>query len=277
MPFINSEYNKLKMILLCAPEYVSIDSPINVIAEKFSKEGIDVDRACKEHYMLVEALKFYGINVLLAETDPRFPYEVNTRDLGVTTPKGIIFGRYLKPIRWGEHRLAEKTLRDNNIPVFAKLDRGMFEGGDFVYLDKSTAAVGIGIRTSMLGVEALKYLLYDTGIELIPVDFAEKFLHLDKIFNVVGEKVAVVCSEALPESFLSLLAEKKFNLIEITEKEVFENAGNIINIGDDIIISHNQAAGVNERLKALGFKIEVLEISELFKSGGGIRCMSFPL
>jgi N-dimethylarginine dimethylaminohydrolase len=62
-----------------------------------------------------------------------------------------------------------------------------------------------------------------------------------------------------------VVEEKEFDLIEVTEEEVFANAGNIINIGNDTIISHTHATGVNERLKALGFKIEVLEISELFK------------
>ena len=84
-------------------------------------DRVDIDRACKEHDEFVEASKSCGVEVLLAKTHPRYPYEVNTRDLGVTTTKGIIFGRYLKPMHWGEHRLAETTLYENNIPIYYKV------------------------------------------------------------------------------------------------------------------------------------------------------------
>ncbi len=279
MPLVNSEYGKLEKVLLCRPEYLSINNPINVIAEKHSKGGKDVDRerACKEHDEFVEAFRSYDVEVLMAETHPRYPYEVNTRDLGVTTPKGIIFGRYLKPVHWGEHRLAEVVLNKYNIPRFYKLDRGTFEGGDFMYIDDKTAAVGMGIRTNMLGIEALKLALYDTGLKLIPVDFDEDYLHLDMIFNVVGEKVAVICKEAVPDHLLDLLEKKNFELIEVSKEDVFLHACNILSIGNETIFSHHQASEVNEKLKVLGFNVEIIDLKEVLKSGGGPRCMSFPV
>ena len=279
MPFVNSEYGKLKKVLLCKPEYLSISTPINVIAEKCSKRGdkVDIDRACKEHDEFVEAFKSYGVEVLLAKTHPRYPYEVNTRDLGVATTKGIIFGRYLKPMHWGEHRLAEITLHENNIPIYYKMNKGTFEGGDFMYINKKLSAVGIGIRTDMLGVNDLRMALYDADIELMPVDFNEDYLHLDMICNVIGEKVAVVCPDALPEQILNRLNEEKFQLIKISKEDVFLHACNLLSLGNDTIFSHYQAGKVNEKLKALGFNVEILNLKEVLKSGGGPRCMSFPI
>lgn len=279
MPFVNSEFGKLKKVLLCRPEYLRINNPINVIAEKHNKEGNEVDRekACKEHDLFVDAFKSYGVEVLLSKPHVRYPYEVNTRDLGVTTPKGIIFGRFLKPVHWGEHRLAEKTLDENDIPKYYKLDRGTFEGGDFMYIDENTAAVGMGIRTNMLGINALKIALYDVALELIPVDFDEDFLHLDMIFNVIDDKVAIICPEALPDHLLKTLKDKNFELIEVSKEEVFLHACNILNIGNDTIFSHYQANRVNEKLEALGYNVEIIPLKEVLKSGGGPRCMSFPI
>lgn len=278
MNFVNSEYGKLKKVLLCRPEYLTISTTINVIQENLIKSGnnINTKRACKEHDEFVEVFKSYGVEVLLAKTHPRCPYEVNTRDLGVTTTKGIIFGRYLKPIRWGEHRLAETTLYQYKIPIYHKMDKGTFEGGDFMYVNKKLAFVGIGIRTNILGVNDLKIALHDVDIELMPVDFDEDYLHLDMICNVIGEKVAVVCPDALPEQVLNSLNEEKFQLIKVSKEDVFLHACNLLNIGNDTIISHRQAEKVNEKLKALGFKVEVLNLKEILKSGGGPRCISFP-
>jgi len=279
MPFVNSEYGKLKKVLLCRPEYLTISTIINAIQEKHIKNGnnIDTKRACEEHDEFLEVFKSYGVEVLLAETHPRCPYAIHTRDLGVTTTKGIIFGRYVEPIRWGEHRLAEKTLYKNNIPIYYKMNKGTFEGGDFIYINKKLAAVGIGMRTNMLGVNDLRIALYDADIELVPVDFNEDYLHLDLICNMIGEKVAVVCPEALPEQFLNRLNKEKFELIKVSKEDAFLHACNLVNIGNDTIISHHQAGKANEKLKALGFNVEILNLREILKSGGGPRCMSFPI
>ncbi len=279
MPYVSTEYGKLKKVLLSVPEYLTIQDPLNVISEDHLNRNNDVniERACKEHKEFIDIFKSYGVEVIFGETNPRCVYTLNTRDLGITTKKGIIFGRYVKPARWGEHRLAEKTLYEKNIPIFYKLNEGTFEGGDFMYLDETTAALGIGIRTNMLGVEALRFALYDIDLEIIPVDFDEKYLHLDMICNVVGEKVAIVCKEALPNEFIKLLEKKKFELINVSSKEVFSHACNVLSIGDETIISHTGAEKVNEKLKTLGYNIEIIDLTEVRKSGGGPRCMSFPV
>ncbi|MGI6484808.1 MAG: dimethylarginine dimethylaminohydrolase family protein [Tepidanaerobacteraceae bacterium] len=279
MVFSNSEYGRLKRVLLCRPEYLTIGTPINVIAKKNIDKGKDVtiEAACKEHDEFVEAFKLHGVEVMLSKTHKRYPYEVNTRDLGVTTPKGIIFGRYLEPLHWGEHRLAEIVLEENKIPIYHKLDRGLFEGGDFMYIDDKKAAVGIASRTNYLGFEALKYALYDTGLTLYPIEFHKDYLHLDMIFNVIGEKTVILCKEALPDSLIKMLKQERFTIIEITKEEVFLHGCNLLNIGNNVIFSHPQAGNINKKLKSLGFEVVIINLKEVLKSGGGPRCMSFPV
>lgn len=272
-----TEYGRLKKVLLCKPDYLKILQPINVIQEKHSENNIDTEKACKEHEQFIKALEAEGVEVVLGKNHERYPYEVNTRDLGVTTPKGIVFGRFYNPYRWGEHRLIEETFKENDIYIYDKHTEGIFEGGDFMYLDENTVAIGTGIRTDMVGVRQLANTFEDLGIEVIPVDFAEEFLHLDMIMNVIGEKTAVICEEALPDEFVKYLKEKDFILITVSKEDVFLHKCNLLSIGDKTIISHNQAEDVNEQLEELGFRIIQLNLKEVLKSGGGPRCMSFPL
>lgn len=272
-----TEYGRLKKVLLCKPEHLRILHPINVIQEKHAENNIDAKKACEEHEAFVEALESEGVEVILAKTHERYPYQVNTRDLGVTTPKGIVFGRFYNPYRWGEHRLIEETFKERDIFVFEKHTEGIFEGGDFMYLDESTVAIGIGIRTDMAGVRLLANTFNDLGMEVIPVDFAEHFLHLDMIMNVIGEKTAVICEEALSAEFIEVLKQKDFTLIHVTKEDVFLHKCNLLSVGNHTIISHHQAEDVNEQLEKLGFKVIELHLKEVLKSGGGPRCMSFPL
>lgn len=272
-----TEYGKLKKVLLCKPEHLQILKPINVIQEKHSKKNIDKKKACEEHEAFVEALENEGVEVILSENHERYPYQVNTRDIGVTTPKGVVFGRFYNPYRWGEHRLVENTFNEREIFIHDQHSEGIFEGGDFMYLDENTVAIGTGIRTDAVGVRQLENTLSTFNIKVIPVDFKEEYLHLDMIMNVIGEKTAVICEEALPDDFVEYLKNKDFTLIKVTREDVFLHKCNLLSVGNNTIISHNQAEDVNKQLEALGFKIIQLNLKEVLKSGGGPRCMSFPL
>lgn len=274
---VQNEYGELKKVLLCPPDYLNINEPINVVAEKYQSEGIDLERAHKQHKIYIKTLEEQGVTVYLSQTDKRYNYQINTRDLGVTTKKGIIFGRFLLAKRWGEHRLVEKTFAQEGIPIFQQIPAGNFEGGDFVYIDDKRAAVGTGIRTDPLGVKCLEIALHDAGLEIIPVDFHEKYLHLDLLFNMVGEKTAVICREGLPPHFLDILDGEGFDTIEISVEDAFDHGTNFLPIGKKTIISHTKIPYINEQLTKRGFKVISLELDELQKSGGGPRCMSFPL
>ena len=280
IPYVTSEYGILEKVILHRPEYLTIKKPINAIAAENIGSGRDVniEKACKEFdEQYVEAFKSYGVEVILVEPDPTLIFAVNTRDLGVSTPKGIFFGRFVFPSRWGEHQLTEKTLQKHKIPIYYKLNRGTFEGGDFMYVDEKTVFVGIGCRTNKLGVKALKLELHELGIDIIPVDFDEKYLHLDMICNIIGEKVAVVCPDAIPDHALKLLKNKNFELIEVSKEDVFKDACNLVSIGNETVFSHPNTVKVNQKLKSLGFNVEVLDIREIMLCGGGPRCISFPL
>jgi len=274
---VQSEYGVLKKVLLARPEYLQIMKPINVIQEKHAQKNIDSALACKEHDEFIEVLEKEGVEVILEDTHERFPYAVNTRDLGVTTPKGIVFGRFTSPYRWGERRLVEEPFKKKQIYPYETHSSGRFEGGDFMYIDEKKVAIGIGTRTDLNGVRQLQNTFDSLDVEFITVDFDEEYLHLDMIMNVIGEKTAVICEEALPAHIVQTLIDKDFTLIKVTREDVFLHKCNLLSIGNNTIISHSQATDVSQKLESLGFKVIQLSFREALKSGGGPRCMSFPL
>lgn len=277
MCFVNSEYGILRKVILSEPKYLKIMKPINEIQKKHEKNNINSKIACEEHKSFVEALQQNGVEVILTKPHEMFPNSVNTRDIGVTTPQGLVFGRFYSPYRWGEHRLVEQTLDDLNININEKFNTGTFEGGDFMYVDRNLVAVGMGIRTDAKGINNIRKVFSNIGVEVITVEFEEKFLHLDMIMNVIDDKTAVICKAALPKKIIELLLSKNFTLINVEEKDVFLHKCNLLSIGNKTIISHRQARSVNEKLEDLGYKILELDLVETLKSGGGPRCMSFPL
>src|SRR5699024_7246922 len=154
---------------------------------------------------------------------------------------------------------------------------GRYEGGDFMYIDETTVAVAIGTRTDFNGVRQLQHTFASPDVEFIAVDVDEEYVLWDMCMSVIGEKTAVIYEEALPANIIQTLKDKEFTLIKVTREDVFLHKCNLLSIGNDTIISHSQATDISQKLEDLGFRVIQLSFKEALKSGGGPRCMSFPL
>jgi N-dimethylarginine dimethylaminohydrolase len=277
---VTSEYGKLRSVLLCEPTYFQLE-PINVIAREFIRKGQLPAREqveC-EHQRMAQAFVDFGTEVVWVEPDPRLTYQVFTRDIGVTTRDGVLLGTFREKVRWGEEAKAAEVLV-HYVPVYRRIEAGegiAFEGGDYMYVDDHTVALGIGARTTPKGAEIVIEAGSEQGVEVIPVHFDPKYLHLDMIFNVVGERVCVICKEALPYDFLKKVEQWKFETIEVAPEEVFRLSCNLIALDRGMVMSPARNTEVNQQLKALGFEVIEVELEHLLKGGGGPHCMSFPL
>jgi N-dimethylarginine dimethylaminohydrolase len=114
-------------------------------------------------------------------------------------------------------------------------------------------------------------------VELVGVPFAGRYLHLDMIFNQVAERLALACPAALPPAFLARLEQERVGLIEVDEQEVFEHACNVLPLGPASVLSHTANRRVNRLLRAEGFQVIALDLTELRRGGGGPRCLTLPL
>jgi N-dimethylarginine dimethylaminohydrolase len=195
------------------------------------------------------------------------------------TAKGALLGPFRFPIRYGEEDFSIPFI-EKRVPIWEVIpqeDDLVFEGGDFMYMDSQTVALGIGARTTPAGARVVQSKMQTLGVEVIPVEFDPRYCHIDMIFNVVGERVAVACPEALPEAFLSRLKTEKWNLVETTPEDVLNLLGNLLAVDVGVAISPANNHKVNAGLRALGVQVIEVELEELLKGGGGPHCMTFPL
>lgn len=276
--FVKNSIGILKKVLLCPPDYMKLQ-PINVIAEKWINENnqINIEKCIKEHKALIQAYEENGVEVVLMNPDKVLTNEVFARDFGACIREGYILGKFKKSIRNGETEAYKRKMEELGIPCVAKVTKGFFEGGDFWFLDDNTLAIGVIARTNETAIEEIKEQISKFGYNIIPVKCAEENLHLDMCFNIVDEKLAVVCKKALPESFIKILEEKNYSLIDIPQEGVFKHYCNLQALGKRRVISLKSNEEVNKTLEEFGIKVIQLELSEILKSGGGPHCMTFPL
>ncbi len=267
-----SEYDVLKRVILCQPQYMSIREVINETQEHFKNEGIHIERALEQHSELVKTLKENGIEVILLPYHKKYPEQVFTRDIGFTLGQTIFVAKMATDVREGEENVLKQWLEDEEISYY-NLAEERIEGGDVV-IDRDTIYVGLSNRTDQKAAEQLQRLLNQFNV--IPIPFKEKYLHLDCVFNVVSSEVALIYPNALTKKSIDLFASR-YDLIEVSEEEQFQLGTNVFSLGNKRVLSLPVNKNVNKQLRTRGFQVIEVDITEIIKSGGSFRCCTLPI
>lgn len=270
--FVKNGTGVLKRVLLSKPEYLKA-AKINEIAKKWDLD-LNLKKMKIEHELLVKAYEDNGVKVEYLEADKNRPNSVFARDFGGCVKEGYILGRFKLPIRYKEHVDYEEKMKELKIPVIARVEKGIFEGGDFMFLNEKTIAVGMADRSNEEGVEEIRKQLSQYGYEVIGVKLKKEYLHLDMCFNLVDDNIAVSYKEGLPEDFVKLIEEIGIDIVSVPEESIFEHGCNLQAIGNHRVLSLKKNVKVNEELKKRGMHVIELDITEILKAGGGPHCMT---
>jgi len=267
-----SEYDTLRKVIVCEPQYMAIDEIINDCQKQYIDENITIKDAMNQHRDFVAQMKAQGVEVILLPANESFPEQVFTRDIGFTLGNQMFVSEMASPIRQGEEKILENWLVTHHVP-FDKLSEHYIEGGD-VIIDGKTIFVGLGDRTSKHAIAHMQADLPD--YEIIEIPFDPKYLHLDCVFNILSPTDALIFPQALQSESVELLAER-FNLIEVNAEEQFTMGTNVLSIGHKKVFSLPMNKNVNEKMREKGYEIIEVDFSEIIKSGGSFRCCTMPL
>lgn len=267
-----SEYDMLKQVILCEPNYMKIDDVINETQKVFEDEGINVAAALEQHHQFEAVLRNHGIDVIKLPSYRKFPEQVFTRDIGFTLGDKVFLAEMATEIRTGEEDVFKNWLLKEQVP-FHNLSDEQIEGGD-VLIDGQTIYIGLSKRTNLGAIEKIQKLL--PTFEVIPIHFNEEYLHLDCVFNIISPTEALIFPDGMNEEQLKLL-KKKYELIKVTKEEQFTLATNVLSIGNKEIIVLPMNRQTNKILKDRGYKLIEVDLSEIIKSGGAFRCCTLPI
>lgn len=267
-----SEYDSLRRVLLCPPEFMEIRDVINDVQKKYKEENIDAEKAMQQHKEFLRTLQQEGVETDLLNPSKDFPEQVFTRDIGFTVGDTVYIAEMASEIRQGEESVLQKWLKNNQFQS-QTLGGNRVEGGD-VLIDRETIYVGISSRTSKNAIEQLQKKIPDCKV--IPISFDEKYLHLDCVFNILSPTEALIYEEALDKKTIEMLS-KRYTLIPVNAKEQFALGTNVLSIGGRRVFSQPQNAKVNALLRANDFRVIEVDFSEIIKSGGAFRCVTLPL
>lgn len=267
-----NEYDPLKRVILCQPYYMSVRDFDIEPQQQISEKEVDLDRAIQQHEQFIKTLKDNGVEVILLPHHKKYPEQVFTRDIGFTLGHTIFVSKMESQKRRGEENILKQWLDDEEISYFS-LARDRIEGGD-VLVDGKTIYVGLSGRTHQQAIDHLQSLLSQFEVKAIP--FHEKYLHLDCIVNIIAKDIAIVYPSALTREDMELFSSR-YELIEITDDDQKMLGTNVLNIGDNKIVSLPDNQKLNNQLRKFGFQVIEVDISEIVKAGGSFRCCTLPI
>ncbi|MEN1967546.1 arginine deiminase family protein [Lentibacillus sp. N15] len=218
------------------------------------------------------AHKQTGIDSIYAHDPVKF-----TRDGAIILKSG-------KQLRQKEANAYKDFLQQQQIPVIDELTgEAVADGGDIVWLNERTLAVGRGYRTNDEAIRQLKEMTKDMIDEFIIVPLPhdqgeEECLHLMSIISMVDHDLAVVYSPLMPVFFRQLLLSRGIKLIEVPAQEYGILGCNVLALAPRVCMILDGNDSTKQQLEDAGATVYAYKGQEIsYKGTGGPTCLTCPV
>ncbi|MGE3278910.1 MAG: arginine deiminase-related protein [Candidatus Altimarinota bacterium] len=242
--------------------------------------GKDQELLTQQHTQVVDLLQRLGKQVQV------FP-GMNAHDtfcnnvFGTDRNRRLIVGNMFNPVRKAE------ADRPDVIRWF--LDRGyeVVKVSDFadeaaeltgvLVIDhlRNIGFCGLSNRCTLKGAEVLQQVFGLSAVYVFPITI----YHTNVGLSILAGRVCVICPEMFvnPEDAQAILDFYPQHIV-LSKQQMDEFAGNVLAVsGEDVVVSSRgfQAwtGEQKKRLSEFGFLLHQVELSELEKSGGSMRCL----
>jgi N-dimethylarginine dimethylaminohydrolase len=245
----------------------------------------DFARALDEYDRFLALIGQGGASILsLPKDDGAGLDSLYARDASIVCDRGVILCAMGKPLRAGEPAAQAAAFADWGIPTVGRIEPpGTLEGGDVVWLDARTIAVGRGYRTNDEGVRQLRALLGDAIDSMIEVPLPHwrgpgDVFHLMSILSPVANDVAVVYSPLMPVPFRERLLARGITLIDVPDEEFDSMGANVLAIAPRHAVMVAGNPRTRGRLEKAGVQVDEYSGQEIsLKGGGGPTCLTRPI
>ena len=276
----------IRRVLIKSPEnayknQVNIDSQYQDL-NYFGKP--DFVRSLEDYESFRSILKKSGVEIHNLPADDITSLDsIYTHDPCLISNSGVVLCSMGKILRQKEPEMISKYFKSLNIPIIGKISPpGKLEGGDIVWIDNRTVAVGVGYRSNLEGIAQLKEILSDDVDEIIPVHLPHwtgpsDCLHLMSNISPIDRDLFLVYSKLLPVSFREYLLDRGIKLLEVPDDEYESMGCNVLAIAPKKVIMIEGNDVTKNLLEKEGVDVSTypgLEIS--YKGAGGPTCLTRP-
>ena len=227
------------------------------------RDTIDLTLAREQHARYCKTLEELGLELIRVPRDDENADSCFVEDNAVVHGNKALICRMAKESRRGEVDAVQDALKE-----FVKVRRAQppatVEGGDVVHLPDRLLS-GVSGRTNLEGVAEMRDWL---GIDVDTIRIPDK-VHLKSYVTYLGRDT-VICTRGYSQD----PALSGFHVIVVPEDEAY--AADTLALGDTVLMAKGHPRS-HELVRARGFDVVTLDVSEIEKCEGALTCLSIIL
>ena len=227
------------------------------------RKPIDMERARAQHHAYESLLERLGANVNSLPEERDLPDSMFVEDPAIVLDEVAVICTLGTETRRKEAASLAAAIEPYRKLAHVKLP-GMLEGGDVLRVGKKIF-VGFTQRSNAEGIRQLAVITEHYGYDLTAVPVTG-CLHLKSAVTYLGRNTLLGNRAWFhPNRF------EGFDWVDVDPAE--PHAGNALTIGESIVFPASFPK-TRARIEAKGFRVELLDISELQKAESGLTCSS---
>lgn len=257
-------------VLMCPPTFFTVAYEINPWMS--IEDTADTAVACRQWRELVAAYDRLGVAVELIEPEPGLPDMVFAANAAVVVDGRALVARFRHRQRRGEQEAYARWFEERGLATVDRARRVNEGQGDVLRVGDVLLA-GHGQRTTRA---AHRELAAWSGREVVSLRLVDpRYYHLDTALFPIGDTVAYR-PEAFDEASRRLLEGRYPDALLVDAADAAVLGLNAVVVGGTVVLSAGTRR-LGPALRSRGFETVEVDLSELRKAGGSIKCCTLVL
>lgn len=255
---------------MTSPQFFAVEYVINPWMD--TSTPVDRGLASRQWHALRQTYLDLGHRVELVEPLAGLPDMVYAANGGTVINGHAVVARFAHAERAGEAvAYAAWMMRNGYRPLQT---RHVNEGqGDFLAVG-ATILAGHGFRTDR---RAHDEVAAHVGMDVVSLELVDpRFYHLDTALAVLDDSTIAYYPPAFAEHSRTVLAELFPDAIEVGSADAYVLGLNVVSDGLNVVLPAG-ATGFAGQLRAAGFRPVGVDLSELLKGGGSVKCCTLEV
>ncbi|SNR67112.1 dimethylargininase [Blastococcus mobilis] len=257
--------------LMCRPDHFAVDYAINPWMDV--TRGADRALAIRQWESLRQTYLALGHEVQLIDPEPGLPDMVFAANGGLVFEGEALGARFTHPERHAEGPAYLRWLRAAGLKTVTEPVHVNEGEGDFLVVGDLVLA-GTGFRTDPGAHGEVQELF---GVPVVSLHLVDpRFYHLDTALAVLGDHDIAYYPEAFSPGSRAVLQRLFPDAILAGEQDATVLGLNAVSDGRNVVLP-STATDLADQLRAHGYTPVGVDLSELLKAGGSVKCCTLEI
>ncbi|TQR86336.1 N-dimethylarginine dimethylaminohydrolase [Mycobacterium hodleri] len=260
----------LRRYAMTVPTFFTVEYAINPWMD--TSTPVDATLAVRQWEQLLSTYRTLGHTVEMVEPVAGLPDMVYAANGGLVVDGTAIVARFAYPQRAGEAAAYAEWMSSRGFEPHHT--HHVNEGQGDLLVVGSTILAGYGFRTDRRAHAEVAEL---TGLPVVSLELVDpRFYHLDTALAVLDDTTIAYYPPAFSDDARAQLQRLFPDAVEVGSADAYVLGLNVVSDGKHVVLPAN-ATGFAAQIAELGFEPIGVDLSELFKGGGSVKCCTLEV